>query len=115
MYEPSQLQDWITKETAGIVGIVEATSYEKFSLWKEYHKGGWETGTGGGPMITVGRQDDGRPTVLCLCVDIVAGKKVLFVDATSELVDWAQVQEFIEKTWPNVKKTDANNFRHVIQ
>jgi hypothetical protein len=118
MYAKSQLQDWITKETAGIAGIVEANSYEKLCLWRENHqerKISWETGTGGGPMVTVGMSKCERPTVLALCVDIVNGKKVLFVDATSQLVDWKQIDEFIEKHWPGVAKTDAMNFYNIIR
>lgn len=118
MYNDSQLNKWISTETAGIVGICEATRFEKFSLWRYYHhdqhKMDWKTGTGGGPMITIGMVND-RPVVLCLCVDIIDNKRVLFIDATSQLVDWLLVEKYVEKTWPGVFVTDANNFTNIFR
>jgi hypothetical protein len=114
----SPLKAWIDKETAGIVGICEANSYEKMCLWREYHedrKISWEPGTGGGPMITIGMSKDERPTVLCLCVDIVDGKRVLFFDATSQLVDHKLIDEYVANTWPNVRRTDAMNFSNILR
>lgn len=116
MYAPSQLQDWIVKETAGIVGIVEATSYEKFSLWMQHAKDGqmeWKQGNGG-PLITVGTVD-GRPVCLALLVDVIDGKKVLFIEATSQLVDWKLIDEYVKTTWPNVSRTDPMNFCNILR
>jgi hypothetical protein len=105
MYAPSQLQDWIVKETASIVGIVEATSYEKFSLWMQHAKDGqmeWKQGNGG-PLITAGTVD-GRPVCLAL-----------FIEATSQLVDWKLIDEYVKTTWPNVSRTDPMNFCNILR
>lgn len=118
MYAPSQLQAWIdqnTKGTNAISGIVEANSCETlyiYTLYKdEYNE---RDGTRGGPLITVG-QVDGRPVVISLNVVIIRGHRVMYYNATSQLVDYKMIDEYLEQMWPGVAKTDALNIHNVLR
>lgn len=107
-----------------VVGVVKATSTEKFYLWKEYHNSlelfTWKEG-GGGPMVTIGHVGD-MPVCICLLVDVVEGHRILFVDATSQVVDWRMVDEWLKKHLPQsaynergyINETDAFNFVNVL-
>lgn len=108
----------------GVVGVVEATRYEKHSLWKEYafsKKVTWEAGLGG-PMVTIGKVD-GRPVVITLMVDVIDGHRVLFVDATSQVVDWTMIDEWLLQNMPSsayrkgsqyLNRQDPMNFYNVL-
>lgn len=80
----------------GVVAIVEITKYEERMLWKEYRErvpdGEWIQSLGewfqslSGPLVTVG-QVNGRPVCISLFVNTIGGKKVVFYEATSVMVD----------------------------
>lgn len=100
---------WIA-EHQDVVYMVEATSYETLSLWQKHHEElNWRDVTRGGPMFQLG-QLDGRPVVLSVNIFEILGRKVMSYEPTSQVVDWVMVEEFLEKSWPHVKKTDAMNF-----
>lgn len=108
---------------AGVVGIVEATSYEQYALWKEYHdKEGynWSSRREGGPLVTVGKIED-RPICIALERATICGHLIVFLDATSELVDWRMIDRWLTDNLPQsafdgkyVNKVDAMNFNNVF-
>ena len=107
-----------------VVGVVEATSYESSCLWKEYHKErkvSWEQGLGG-YLQTIGHLD-GHPVVLSLLVNKVKGYPILFMEPTSQVVDYVMVEGWLKANLPAaalknegkyVNKVDAMNFHNVF-
>lgn len=104
---------WIA-EHQDVVYMIEANSFESMSLWREYNEAlEWKECTSGGPMFQLGELDS-RPIVLGVNIIKVDGRKVMFYDPTSQVVDWVMVEDFLEKSWPNAKKTNAMNFFNAV-
>lgn len=118
------------KFLAGVVGVVEASSFESYCLWKHCHEEQgkpWKSG-GGGPMVQVGSVmsgDETLPICVALLVNEVDGHRILFVDVTSRGVDHDKVRAWIEANVPvtafegsdprkRLNITDANNFHNVL-
>ena len=114
----------------GIVGIVEANSFESSCLWKTYHREmgkPWKSG-GGGPMIQVGTitsGDEELPVCAALLVNEVDGHRILFVDVTSRGIDHELVRKWLKENVPvtafedndprkRLRLEDANNFHAVF-
>lgn len=99
--------------------MVEATSFEKYALWKMYSNEAlyknkhnvikWEQGSG--RMYTLGELD-GRPITVCFFWDKLNGHNICFYEATSQVVDHELVEEWLDKFCPK-PRTDANNFHNV--
>lgn len=119
--------DQLAKLLHGVVGTCEATSYEKHMLWQEYaqealklREGGpdrrirypWKEGLSG-LGHGVGEIDD-RPIVLSLLVDTVAGHRILFWYPTSPIVDYVQIEDWLDQTLPNAKSGDPMNFCNLL-
>lgn len=108
----------------GVVGVVKATHTERHLLWEKYHYNDklftWVSG-GGGPAPIIGYVND-MPVCVTLLVDVIEGHPILFIDATSQVVDWRMVDEFLKKHLPQsafkdsgyVNETDAMNFTNVL-
>lgn len=104
---------WIA-EHQDVVYMVETTSYEKLALWREYHKElNWQEVTHGGPMFQLGELA-GRPIVLSVNIISILGRKVMFYEPTSQVVDWVMVEDFLKKSWPNVQMTNGMNFFNAV-
>lgn len=94
-----------------VVGICEATHFEKQCLWQTYHKclaWSWQENSLG-YLKTVGMIDE-HPTVMSLFTATVDGEKILFWHATSQVVDYRLIDSWFERMLPDIKKADANNF-----
>lgn len=99
----------------GVAGVITATREEMQGIWarnKEYGLRTWESNNSG-LSECVGWIED-RPIYITLWTNIIEGHKILFVDATSQLVDWAMIDEWIALNLPDVPKTDATNWTHAI-
>lgn len=122
--------DEIARFLEGVVGCVEANSFEKHSLWKENHyladdarhKREWKDNNSG-YGITIGCVDD-RPVHLSLRIATIDGQKILFYYATSQVVDHKMIREWLEVNLPDTAKgnypggynnTDATNFHNVFR
>ncbi len=93
---------------------VEANSFEKQALWKEYHeKLEWEDDTRGGPMVTVGTIDN-RSVNISLLWSKLDGINVLFWFPTSQIVDYKLIEEWLKENCPRELFKDANSFHHVL-
>jgi len=108
----------------GVVGVVEATSYESMCLWREYHlarEKSWVQDLGG-YLPTVGHID-GRPVCLSLHINTVDGHKLLFIEATSQVVDHSMIEEWLKANLPAtafrddgkyLNKENSMNFHNVF-
>ena len=116
----SQISDFLN----GVVGVVEATSYERRMLWVENQRREqpktWEEQSLG-LLPTIGYLDD-RPICLSLFVAKVGGHKLLFMHVTSQVSDYRMVDEWLRAEMPRsafresgfVNKVDAMNFHNVF-
>jgi hypothetical protein len=110
--------------------LVEATHQEQHTFWHDYHhepRAGvprvlvWTQETRG-HMVTLGWLE-GRPICVTLFYATLDGTRVLFYEATSQLVDHAMVEQWLrhhtERTirydggrrWA---RTDSSNFAHCL-
>lgn len=100
---------------AGTAHLVEATDYETLALWREWHERlsvEWRQ-LPTGFWAQVGRA--GRmPVVVSLHGAIVQGRKIMFYEATSLVVDQRMVDKWLAKHLPGVPKTNAMNFHHAM-
>lgn len=109
-----------------VIGVVEATSYEKLMLWSE-NRGRdnpktWEEGRIGFGE-TVGHLDD-MPVCISVLVDRVDGHKILFLEATSRVVDHRMIDVWLAEHLPpsafrddeheHVNRTDSMNFHNIF-
>jgi len=100
--------------------LVEATNFEKMSLWERWHEEiKWEEDSSG-ILLQVGEIGD-RPVCTCMSWVKINGHYVLFHESTSEIVDYKQVREWFKKHCDpklgksdRTAKTDAMNFSHCI-
>ena len=92
-----------------VVYFVEATSFEKYSLWKQYHeKIDWKQESEGFGN-TVG-EFGGEPIFINFNFAYLYGKLICFYDATSNVVNHQMVESYIKKKYKGISLTDANNF-----
>jgi hypothetical protein len=120
MAHPSEeLSDFLS----GVVGVVDANSFEALCLWKEYTE---ELGKpwierSDGLMECVGELS-GMPVNLSLTTAIVDGRKLLFIDAISQVVDNRLIDKWLVETMPvsamkapgHINRTNAMNFHNVF-
>ncbi|QNG62650.1 hypothetical protein B1VFA_049 [Rhizobium phage B1VFA] len=105
----------------GVVGVVEANSFETMCLWERWKANGksWvSTGHGYGP--TVGRLAD-MPVCISILTATVEGQKILFIDPMSQVVDHRMIEAWLKENVPSalrkdgyLNKTDAMNFSNVL-
>ena len=104
-------------------GIVEANSYETLMLWREFHqeqKLSWVQNNSGW-LECVGKVGD-REVWISPLAHIVNGRKILFVDATSSVVDWNMIEEYLKENVPSavtrnsiyLNKENAMNFHRLV-
>lgn len=104
----------------GVVGVVEANSYESMCLWQEHTKRhgkeSWVSNLSGFLEI-VGHLND-KPVCISLFTTVVNGQKLLFWHATSTVVDHDIIRKWFEKNLtPEAygNTTDAMNFHNVLR
>ncbi|MDD5151759.1 MAG: hypothetical protein PHC28_14990 [Flavobacterium sp.] len=91
---------------------VEASRFERLSLWKEYHKSHkWEESREG-KLLTLG-EINSRPICVSISIDIIDGLPVIFFEPTSELVDYKLIDDFFNREKYRYK-TDAMNFHNIL-
>lgn len=96
--------------------LVEANSFEKHTLWREWHeKLTWQQ-ENPGESVTIGHLDD-RPVCVSFFWDTIGGKLICFYDAHSAVVDWTMINDWLRKhftgRWDSGTRwahTDAMNF-----
>jgi hypothetical protein len=103
------------------VFFVEATNFERHSLWRDYHEETkWEDDTSG-VMIEVGRMSKAKPIWVSFNFAKIFGKRICFYYTSGRYNDSELVEKWIEKNYPlkwdngtRRAMTDANNFHHAV-
>lgn len=106
---------YLTEFLAGVIGVVEATSFEKHCLWQQEHQERgrqWKQNLSG--YIPQIGELDGRPICVSLFTAVVDDHKILFIEATSQLVDHRMIEEWLKKNLPaSALKDDGKHINHV--
>jgi len=116
----------ITDFLAGVVGVVEANSFESLMLWEENQRldrWRWEQDSMG-LLETVGHLAD-MPVCISLYKSRINGHLLLFWHATSAVVDHRLIDKWMVETLPlsamrdgdprkGVNRTNAMNFSNVF-
>ena len=105
-------------------GIVEANSFESLELWKYWHqeKGYSWVQNNHGWLVKVGEIVKGKDVWIRPLAHIVNGRKILFVDATSSVVDWNMIEDYLKENVPSavtrnsiyLNKENAMNFHCLV-
>ncbi len=103
------------------VFFIEATSFEQFSLWKEYHdKIPWKEDPLGFSQI-IGHLSKKRPVNVSFTFAEIFGKRICFYEAVSRFVDHTMIENFLDTNYPvkysngtRIARTDADNFHLAI-
>ncbi|AGH31511.1 hypothetical protein LOKG_00075 [Loktanella phage pCB2051-A] len=121
--QPSLLEvsDEVKKFLDGAIGCVEANSFERMSLYGDFDKAAddWKDNTSG-LGITLGMVAK-MPVCISLNSAVVNGHKIIFYSATSVMVDWRMVTDWLKAHMPEtafkderLNKVDAMNFHNVF-
>lgn len=88
-------EDPLVERLAGTVFIVEANSFEKLCLWKEWKdRLPWREDLSGN-LVTIGHVQ-GRPIVVSLFWANLNGQKVMFTELTSQLADYKLLDAWLD-------------------
>ena len=88
--------------------IVEANSYERMTLWERWvDKTEWQQHLQD-HLVTVGTYRN-RPVCVSFVWATIRGKVVLFLEATSELVDWTMIDALVEVIAAAASRRHASN------
>lgn len=115
--------------TRDAVYVVAATNEERHMLWREYsadaHASGW--GSPGNKRIAWAQDNPGwlrtvgvfggMPVALALTFERLAGRLVIFWEATSQVVDYRMCEAWLEENVPAYASrhhSDAANFGHCL-
>lgn len=120
MTEEFKRHEWFDQYASDAVYLVELNQFEFYALWNKY-KDIWKDRTCGGIGLVVGHTGE-QFTMVFFSVFEIMGKAVVRFDATSQLVDHKQVEQYLVKTFPDLmssegkrrQKTDASNFHHIV-
>lgn len=94
----------------GVVGIIEATNYETLSLYRECIEKGYEWGDSLGCYLeTVTHPEHGYMTCFSPIVRAINGKKIVFIEPTSMIVDWCLIDQWIIDKLPQEAQDNRNN------
>lgn len=108
----NDLDDYISDYLGDIQSVVIANSYERHKIWAEYAQGdgvAWET-DGGGYLVKIGLYY-GMPVCLSVTLVTINGKRIIFADPTSTVVNHDMINEWVKRhVTPEKNPIDSNNF-----
>jgi hypothetical protein len=122
--DPARLAQFLE----GVVGVIEdCSSFESSCIYQkvvEYWGRAAYKQYGMGIMHTVGEIGD-MPVCIVLTYNFIKGHKILFVEATSQVVDHRMIREWLEKALPvtafedsdprkRANITDTNNWSNCL-
>lgn len=110
----SPIEEPLASYLQGVVGLVEANSYEQLSVWKEYRSRGGVEQSHMGYSKTIACPA-GRPIRLSFLTATLNGKKFCFWEATSQLVDHKLIDEWFDYHFQELPRVDAINFPNVFR
>ncbi len=124
MTSTDQYKEEIDALLDGVEAVCSANSFEHLSIWKEYtterDEKNWVSNNVGliFEIATIGD----RPTVLSMFTATIEGRKFLFYDGTSMLVDHAAIDNWLNANLPGSafrkdgykNHSDAMNFFNLL-
>lgn len=118
------MSDQMTELLAGVVGIIDAASFEQHMLWADNSRREqpltWKENMSGLTAI-VGLLGE-MPVCISLFTAEIDGHKLLFWHATSQVVDYRMIDKWMIENLPKsafhadgrVNQTDAGNFHNIF-
>lgn len=107
----------IDERFSDIVALVEATSTERFFLWREFNRlTAWQSDETD-RAINIYNTLTGRPINLCFAFVKINNKRVAFYECISQLKDYAIIDKWLANNLPNssvILHCDALNFHQVV-
>lgn len=114
----------LTEFLDGVIGVVEANSFETLSLWRECTeelKKTWVDNNRGYWQV-VGKLNK-MPVCITLQTSVVDGHKILFYHPTSQVVDYRKIDKWLNRNMPKtafrsngyLNRTNAMNFYNVMR
>lgn len=98
------------KKLLNTVIFIEATSFERYSLWlQNKEKYEWITDNCGF-MRCVGSLGKTKPICVSFNFAKINDVQICFYEATSRFVDHTLIQDYLRKFYPDRKLVDATNF-----
>lgn len=111
----------ITTFLSDIEAIIECDSFSQHALWKEFHERcEWKQNLSG-YGVTVGYLAE-QPVFISILKAVVDSVTILFINPTSEVVDWRMIEKWLKKNMPAtayrdstyLNKQDAQNFSNAL-
>lgn len=110
----------VTAFLSGVVGVVDANSFERLCLWQERGEKTW-VDSPFGHWLEIGSCAD-MPVCVNLSTVVIGGHKILFIDPTSQVVDYRMIDAWLERGMPSsartkdqkLNRTDAMNIHNVF-
>lgn len=99
----------------GAVGVCSATAFEHLMLWEENERKkrvtwGQETRAA---VVQIGHYSR-MPVNVFLRFAVLGGRRVVFWECTSTVIDFRMVEAWLEEMAPGVPRTDAMNFANTV-
>lgn len=113
-------EDYKLKTT---IFFIEATSFERLSLWQTYHEKdvGWEEDNMGFWQVVGNLGSKNKPVCVSFNFVKIYGKRICFYYVTSRFSDSEMVEKYLENNypvkWDNDSRramTDAMNFHNAV-
>lgn len=112
--------DSLEKRLPHVMFVVDANSYERLALWREFQRAvKWEDDSSGFGEV-VGKVGDDNVNI-CLNFATLNGQVVMFVDTISQVVDHRMVDAWLEKhcaprydNGQRLARTNSMNFAHCL-
>lgn len=98
------------------VFFVEANSYERSTLWKEFKdETSWVQDYGGFTEV-IGCIDEDRekPVNLCFTFEIIFGLRICFYEVVSRYSDKEMINEWLQANYPQAKVKKSMDFDLVV-
>jgi hypothetical protein len=116
------MSDWTIPPDPRFTGteyVVDATHEEAFNLWWRFHSHWgvpWEDEPFGF-SATIG-EIAGRPVAVSVFWCTILGRRIAFIEGTSQLVDYKMIEEWQRAVFPCLKHhgrhSDAANFGNIV-
>lgn len=79
------------------IAVQISSSLETMSLYQEYMERKWSYQQDrSGPLLTIGKIGD-RPICVAPLIHVVEGIRVMYVEATSPLIDWTLIDNWVRE------------------
>ncbi len=115
--------DEMNKYLEGVIGVVEASRDEYCTLYRLYKDLGhsWNEDRMNSGINCILGFCDKMPVAVTFTFAIIKGHKIMFIDPTSQVVDYRIIDKWLKKRMPksayvnkHVNRTDVGNFHNIF-